>query len=87
MGEFNIEDGLTYYYLEPDRYNALKEFANKNGYEIPEFTLFNGLYYFLAEGTNIDFILAEFDMEDEIENNDYFTYTWTKSTVPSVLWP
>ena len=87
MGEFNIQDGLTYYLMTPAQYNAFRQFANENGYDVPEFTLYNENYYFLAEGTNLDFLLAEFDMEDEIENNDYYTYTWTKSTVPSVLWP
>ena len=81
------ENGITFYVLSPDQYTLFSDFCDANGYNVPNFTLYDGNYYLAASVTDTDFLMAEYDDEVNPGQLDYSTRFWTMSTVPSALWP
>lgn len=77
---------IFFWELTPQQVELLRAYFTDMGYEIPEFTEYNGLYY-LRMSAEYEFYFEDFDFDDGIIGNSYGVHTWTQSTVPNVLWP
>ena len=77
---------IVFWELTSQQVELLKAYFIENGYEVPSFTEYNGMFY-LEQSAEYEFMFQGFDFEDGIIGNDFGTHVWTQSTVPNVLWP
>lgn len=84
-----MDNEVNYWELSQAQWELLEQYCTDSNF-LAKFTPYGDCYYLQQTSDNLrdyESLFLEFDMDDGTLGNSFGTRTWTKSTVPSALWP